>query len=41
VLTRHLMEPNKYVSWTLLLGLWAPGTIGAYVVVEEATSNFL
>ena len=25
VLTRHLMEPNKYASWTLLLGLWAPG----------------
>ena len=22
VLTRHLMEPNKYASWTLLLGLW-------------------
>jgi len=25
LLTRHLMEPNKYASWTLLLGLWAPG----------------
>jgi len=25
VLTRHLMESNKYASWTLLLGLWAPG----------------
>ena len=24
VITRHLMEPNKYASWTLLLGLWAP-----------------
>ena len=24
VLNRHLMEPNKYSSWTLLLGLWAP-----------------
>jgi len=24
VLTRHLMDPNKYTSWTLLLGLWAP-----------------
>ena len=24
VLTRHLMEPNKYASWTLLLRLWAP-----------------
>ena len=24
VLNRHLMEPNKYGSWTLLLGLWAP-----------------
>ena len=22
VLTRHLMEPNKYASWTLLLGYW-------------------
>ena len=28
VLTRHLMEPNKYASWTLLLGLWAPASIG-------------
>jgi len=27
VLTRHLMEPNKYASWTLLLGLWAPDTM--------------
>ena len=26
VLTRHLVEPNKYASWTLLLGLWTPGT---------------
>ena len=26
VLTRHLMEPNKYASWTLLLGLWAPAS---------------
>ena len=25
VLTRHLMEPNKYTSWMLLLGLWASG----------------
>ena len=25
VLTRHLIEHNKYASWTLLLGLWAPG----------------
>ena len=24
VLTRHLMEPNKYASRTLLPGLWAP-----------------
>jgi len=24
VLTRHLIEHNKYASWTLLLGLWAP-----------------
>ena len=22
--TRHLIEHNKYASWTLLLGLWAP-----------------
>ena len=26
VLTRHLMEPNKYASWTLLLRLWAPAS---------------
>ena len=24
VLTQHLMESNKYASWMLLLGLWAP-----------------
>ena len=24
VLTRHLIEHNKYASWMLLLGLWAP-----------------
>ena len=27
VLTRHLVEPNTYASWTLLLGLWAPALI--------------
>ena len=27
MLTRHLMEPNKYASWTLLLRLWAPDTM--------------
>ena len=27
VLTRHLMELNKYASWTLLLGLWAPAMV--------------
>ena len=26
VLIRHLKEPNKYASWTLL-GLWAPDII--------------
>ena len=24
VLTQHLMEPKKYASLTLILGLWAP-----------------
>ena len=27
VLTRHLMEHNKYASWTLVLGLWAPADV--------------
>ena len=34
VLTQHLMEPNKYASWTLLLGLWAPG-----IVYQKFTKN--
>ena len=35
VLTRHLMEPKKYASWTLLLGLWAPEYIH-HVSTESA-----
>ena len=31
VLSRHLMEPNKYASWTLLLGLWAPDYMYALI----------
>ena len=27
VLTRHLMEPNKYTSRMLFLRLWAPGNL--------------
>ena len=30
VLTRHLIEHNKYASWTLLLGLWAPAWVEDY-----------
>ena len=38
VLTRHLMEPNKYASWTLLLGLWAPCSLYGqimYVMLQD------
>ena len=32
VLIRHLIERNKYASWTLLLGLWAPACTCTYFV---------
>ena len=38
VLTRHLMEPNKYASWTLLLGLWAPANSYNGLLEPLATS---
>jgi len=41
VLTRHLIhvEHNKYASWTLLLGLWAPGGTYLQRTLQEVTSQ--
>ena len=40
VLTRHLIENNKYASWTLLLGLWAPGfTYPTFEAIDSLLSE--